>query len=144
MLFLCASQVQAHTMAVNQQESKTLLQYLIDTQPELANLLTKAGLTPVLSGDETYTLLIPSAENLKSLEDQPAQRVRAVLSGHILKGKYLESDLKDGASVETLAGTKITVCRKKDYTLVDGVRIVNANHVLKNGVVHRLGGMIKL
>ncbi|WP_439880860.1 fasciclin domain-containing protein [Pontibacter sp. MBLB2868] len=136
-------QAHAHKVVTEYQERSSLLQYVIDTQPTLANLLTKAGLTPILSGNDTYTLLAPPEQELKNLENESPQKIRTILSGHILKGSYKESDLKDGATVETLAGTKVTICRKKDYTLVDGVRIVEANKVVKNGVVHALGGIIK-
>jgi uncharacterized surface protein with fasciclin (FAS1) repeats len=126
------------------QEGGTMLQYIIDNQPVLANLIAKSGLTPIFSGNGTYTLLAPSEEKLKALENESAQRIRAVLSGHIIKGRYLESDLKDGANVETLAGTKIIICRKKDHTLVDGVRIKNANREVKNGLIHTIDGIIKV
>lgn len=121
-----------------------MLQYFISNQPKLANLIAKSGLMPVLSGNGTYTFLAPSEGSLQSLENESPERIRTVLSGHILKGKYLESDLKDGATVETLAGTKVTVCRKKEYTLVDGVPIVSANTQVKNGLIHNIGGIIKI
>lgn len=143
-IFCCALQAQAHTVALAPQERSTLLQFVVDTHPSLANLLTKAGLTPILSSDDAYTILAPPDESLKSLENESAQKIRTVLSGHILKGKYLEADLKDGATVETLAGTKVTICRKKDYTLVDGIKIVKANQAVKNGVVHDINGLIKI
>jgi uncharacterized surface protein with fasciclin (FAS1) repeats len=127
-----------------QEERTSMLQYAIANNPVLGDVIAKAGLAPILSGDAMYTLMLPPDAALSSIKNEPAQRVRTILSGHILKGKYLESDLKDGASIETLAGTKVVVCRKKDYTLVDGVRITNANIEVKNGVIHKLSSAIKL
>ena len=121
-----------------------MLQYFIETQPALGDLIAKAGLAPTLSGNTVYTFLVPSDDELNNLESMPAQRLRTVLSGHILKGRYLESDFKDGVSLETLAGTKVTVCRKKDYTLISGARIVASNTEVKNGVIHKLSSSIKL
>nr|WP_246596933.1 fasciclin domain-containing protein [Pontibacter aydingkolensis] len=120
-----------------------MLQYLIETEPVLGELIAKSGLAPTLSGDAVYTFLVPSDADLNNLKNEPPQRVRAILSGHILKGRYLENDLKDGATIETLAGTKVTICRKKDHTLVSGSRIVAANTEVKNGIIHKLSSSIK-
>ena len=139
----CAPQASAHRLAFVTQDRATMLQYIIENQPGLGELIAKAGLAPTLSGDAAYTFLMPSEAELNNLKNESAQRVRTILSGHILKGKYLESDLKDGATIETLAGTKVTVCRKKDYTLVNGIRIITSNNEVKNGVVHKLSGVIK-
>lgn len=122
----------------------TLMQYVMQERPVLAKLVTKAGLTPVLSDDAPYTILAPPEAALKSLTDLPPVRIRAILSGHILEGLYHETDFKDGATLETLAHTNITVCRKKDHTLIDGMRISSSNTEVKNGVVHSLSGKLNL
>lgn len=130
--------------AAQAQERVTMLRYIVDKQPALGDLVVKAGLAPMLSGNEVYTFLVPSEGALASLQQASPERLRAILSGHILKGKYLERDLKDGAILKTLAGTSITICRKKDYTLVSGQRITSANVEVQNGVIHNLSGTINL
>ncbi|WP_161889614.1 fasciclin domain-containing protein [Pontibacter russatus] len=122
----------------------TLMQYVMQERPVLAELVTKAGLTPVLSGDAPYTILAPPEAELAKLKDLPPVRIRAVLLGHILEGVFQEKDFKDGATLETLAHTSITVCRKKDYTLIDGLRISGDKAQAKNGVVHSLSGKLNL
>lgn len=125
-------------------ERMTLMQYVIQERPVLAELVTKAGLTPILSGDAPYTILAPPEAELAKLKDMPPVRIRAVLLGHILEGLYQEKGFKDGATLETLAHTNITVCRKKDHTLIDGMRISGDNAQSKNGVVHSLSGKLNL
>jgi len=122
----------------------TLMQYVMQERPVLAELITKSGLTPILSGDAPYTMLAPPEAALEELKNLPPVRIRAVLSGHILEGLYQEKDFKDGATLETLAHTNVTVCRKKDYTLLDGVRIGGEHTQAKNGVVHSLSGKLDL
>ncbi|GAB3542195.1 hypothetical protein GCM10027443_42650 [Pontibacter brevis] len=129
-------------MALVPKERMTLMQYVMQERPVLADLITKAGLTPILSDEKPYTLLAPPESELMELQQLAPARLRAVISGHILKGTYLEKDLKDGSSVETLADTKLNVFRKKNYTLVDGVRIESANNKVGNGVLHGLSGRL--
>lgn len=121
-----------------------LMEYVMQEGPVLADLITKAGLTPILSDDTPYTLLAPPEAALEALKELPPVRIRAVLSGHILQGLYQEKDFKDSATLETPARTRVTVYRKKDYTLLDGVRINSGNAQVRNGMLHSLSGKLNL
>lgn len=123
-------------------ERVSILQYIMDDRPVLVGLLTTAGLVPVLSGDTPHTLLLPPEEQLESLKKESPDKIKSVLSGYILKGSYLEKDLKDGATVETLNGNKLNICRKKG-TLINGVLMTNTNQEVRNGVVHQLQDVLK-
>jgi uncharacterized surface protein with fasciclin (FAS1) repeats len=141
-LFLSTGAVTAQDAAVQPQQRTTLMQYLIQERPVLAELLTTAGMAPTLSGEASYTLLAPPEESLKSMKGESAETIRATLALHILKGRYSEADFKDGARVETYGGGGVKVCRKKDQTLLNGVKIVAGNTEVRNGVVHELTGML--
>ncbi len=135
---------QAIDIATAQTQRITLMEHVMQERPVLAGLITKAGLTPILSDNTTYTLLAPPEAELKKLEQLPPARLRAILSGHILKGNYQESDFKDGASIETLARTKIIICRKKNYTLIDGVRIEKPVTQVANGMLVSISDKLAL
>ncbi|TXK33732.1 fasciclin domain-containing protein [Pontibacter qinzhouensis] len=120
----------------------TLLQYIIDdNRPVLVSLLTKAGLVPMLSGDEAYTLLAPPEKDLEALKEESPEKLKQILSGYILKGAHLEKDLKDGSQIKVISGNSLTVCRKRG-TLINGVRISAADNNVRNGVVHSLDNVL--
>lgn len=133
--------LQAQNLASAETARTTIVEHVVKERPALIELLTTAGLLPILSGDAPYTLFAPPEADLQQLKDQPAERIRLILAGHIIKGKYTEKDLKDGAKLETLNGQSISICRKKN-TLVNGVTIAKADTELKNGVIHALSGTI--
>lgn len=135
-LFFCCCQT---TLA---QGKPTLMQHLLAERPALADLVTKAGLTPMLSANDPLTLLAPPEAALQRLEQEPPVRLRAILSNHIMRGTYLEQDLKDGASIRSVGGTTITVCRKDGATLVNGMRITEANQQARNGILHGVSGLL--
>jgi hypothetical protein len=138
LLLVYCAQVQA-------QERVSLMQYVMQERPALASLVAKAGLTPLLSDDNaSFTILAPPETELRKLEELPAARVRAILSGHIIKGVYLEKNLRDGATIETLARTKVNICRKKDYVMMDGVRIASADKMVGKSILHNLSGVLNL
>ncbi|NEM96354.1 fasciclin domain-containing protein [Pontibacter burrus] len=133
--------VQAQELAAATTTRTTILENVVKERPLLGELLTTAGLLPVLSGDAPYTLFAPPEAALQELKGQSAEQIRTVLAGHIVKGRYTEKDLKDGATLQTLSGQSITICRKNN-TLVNGVTIIKADTELKNGVVHALSGAL--
>jgi len=127
----------AQELVAMRPEQVTILQYIIKERPVLVELLTTAGLVPVLSGESAYTLLAPPEKTLAALLNQSPDKIKHALSGYIIKGNYLEKDLKDGATVETLRGDKLKVCRKNG-TLVNGVKLVATDKQVRNGVIHEL------
>jgi uncharacterized surface protein with fasciclin (FAS1) repeats len=133
--------LQAQTVASAENTRTTMIEYIMKDRPVLVSLLTTAGLVPALSGDSPYTLFAPPESELKALQNEPADKIRMVMAGLLVKGKYTEKDLKDGAKLQALNGETITVCRKKN-TLVNGVSITNPDTELKNGVVHGVSGML--
>lgn len=120
----------------------TLMEFAINERPLLAELLTTAGLAPALSGSTPYTLLAPPEEALQNLKGQSAEKIRATLAMHVIKGKHKESDLKDGGKLETYGGAQVNICRKKNQTLINGVKLTAANKEVRNGVVHELNSLL--
>ncbi|WP_276498375.1 fasciclin domain-containing protein [Pontibacter litorisediminis] len=126
------------------QENRSMMEYLVQERPVLSDLLTKAGFTPLLSGNVQITLFAPSESTLQSISNESPERLRAILSSHIVKGVYLEQDLKEGKSLTPVCNTSsITIYRKRGQTLVNGVSIQRPDVQVKNGVVHELAGMIR-
>ncbi|MBC5774561.1 fasciclin domain-containing protein [Pontibacter sp. KCTC 32443] len=133
--------LQAQDLASAETARTTMIEHIMKGRPVLVNLLTTAGLVPALSGDSPYTLFAPPESELKALQNEPADRIRMVMAGHIVKGKYNEKDLKDGAKLEALNGETITICHKKS-TLVNGVSIAKPDTELKNGVIHGISSTL--
>lgn len=126
------------------QSNRSIMEYVIQERPVLAGLLTKAGFTPLLSGNTPITLFAPPESTLQSISKESPERLRAILSSHILKGVYLEKDLKDGKTLKSACDTSITIYRKSGKTLVNGINIERADIQLKNGVIHELSSTIRI
>lgn len=143
-LLVCyAQEAMAQELTQLSPQRQKIMPYLVQEKPVLAELITKAGLSPYLSEDRPYTLLAPDENVLSKATQNSPQQLRQLLAKHILKGEYRETDLKDGATIETLAGTEIFICRKEEHTLVNGIRIKVADQVLQNGIIHTLDGVLE-
>ncbi|MBC3539507.1 fasciclin domain-containing protein [Rufibacter sediminis] len=109
----------------------------------LLDLVTKAGLMPVLSNGEEHTFFVPSAQALTQHQNDSPDQLRAFLEQHMVKGSLTTEDLRDGADIKTLNGNTLRVCRKKGALLVSGVRLLQSDQLYLNGVWHQLNGAVQ-
>lgn len=122
---------------------------IVDTAVEagqfktLAAALEKAGLVETLKGEGPYTVFAPTdaafAKLLKKLgitaeELLAREDLKDILLYHVLSGKVMSTDLKDGAQVETLAKKPVKI--SLDPVRVNDANVIQADIQASNGVIH--------
>ncbi|MDQ4141488.1 MAG: fasciclin domain-containing protein [Bacteroidota bacterium] len=112
-------------------------------RPILLELTFQSGILSTLSENELYTFFAPTEEALKELQYENAQNLSAIMLHHIVPGKYMLADLKDGIKLPTLAGDSLTVYRKRREILVDSVPVSRNVEIARNGVIHTIGDILK-
>jgi uncharacterized surface protein with fasciclin (FAS1) repeats len=138
---------------------------LLGTQPRLVGLIKAAGMEPILSGKEPYTLLAPTDQALDALPAGTLERLqspagKAELTGllrhHILPGTILVADLARAvesgggkATLATMAGDPLTVTKEGNaFRIGDsksgGARLVGDEQPARNGVVHQIDAVLPL
>lgn len=112
----------------------------------------KAGdLVNVLKGDGPFTVFAPTneafaklpagtVENLLKPENK-AQLV-AVLTYHVVPGKVMSKDLKNGQKAKTVQGSEITVTLKDGKAMINNATVTAADIEANNGVVHVIDTVI--
>ena len=114
----------------------------------LADLITEADLVATLSGAGPFTVFAPTdaafekvpAELLAKVGADP-ELLATVLTYHVVPGKVLSSDLKDGQKVKTVQGAELTVnVSNGNVTLTDAAgqtaKVTTADITASNGVIH--------
>ena len=114
-----------------------------DSRPILKELVIQAGLLSTLSGTADDTFFAPTEEALKEIQYDSSEKLRVILLNHVVSGTYKLNDLQDGMTLTTLAGETITIFRKKDQVLINGVPVVMGNNKAKNGMMHNIGDILK-
>ncbi|RNI26982.1 fasciclin domain-containing protein [Rufibacter latericius] len=109
----------------------------------LLDLVTKAGLMPVLSGAGEYTFFAPSSATIAQHQNDSPDQLKTFLEQHIVQGTLTSDDLRDGADLKTLNGNNLRICRKKGNLMVSGVRLLTTDQQYMNGVWHQLNGTIQ-
>jgi uncharacterized surface protein with fasciclin (FAS1) repeats len=127
---------------------------IVDTAVAAGNFTTlvsavqAAGLVETLKGEGPFTVFAPTdAAFAKIPEDQieallaNKTQLTAVLTYHVVPGKVMSTDLKDGMMVKTVQGENLTINTTMG-PMVNDAKIVQADIVTKNGVIHAIDAVL--
>lgn len=109
----------------------------------LVKLVKSAGLAETLSGEGPFTVFAPTDKafarvpraTLRALGRDKAALQR-VLTYHVVSGRYRASRLIRLRSVSSLAGPPLHVRQRGRTVRVAGAKVIKANVVASNGVIH--------
>jgi len=113
--------------------------------------LEAADLTETLSGDGPFTVFAPTDDAFASLPEElttclmlpeNVDVLSKVLAYHAAEGYVLSTDLFDGMEIPTLEGSSSTITIEDDTVKVDGAKVLVADVVASNGVIHVIGGVL--
>lgn len=109
----------------------------------LAAALEKAGLVETLKGEGPFTVFAPTDEAFNKLlkdlgitadELLARQDLKDILLYHVLSGKVMSGDLKEGMQAQTLAKKNVTI--SLDPVQVNDANVVTPDIEASNGVIH--------
>ncbi|OGS36790.1 MAG: hypothetical protein A2293_13815 [Elusimicrobia bacterium RIFOXYB2_FULL_49_7] len=108
----------------------------------LVKALKAAGLDALLNGDGPYTVFAPNDRAFSTIDDLALKRLfankeelQALISYHIVPGKFSLRELRNRTSLVTLLGRDITI-KRGDGFMVDDAKIVQPDIECDNGVIH--------
>jgi uncharacterized surface protein with fasciclin (FAS1) repeats len=112
----------------------------------------KAGdLVDVLKGDGPFTVFAPTNEAFAKLpagtvenllKPENKAKLVAVLTYHVVPGKILSTDLKNGQKAKTVQGSEITVSMMDGKVMINNATVTTADIMADNGVVHVIDTVI--
>lgn len=104
-----------------------------------------AGLVDALKGDGPFTVFAPSDEAFARLpvgtvesllQPENLDRLRSILTYHVVAGRVMAAGVSDGLVAQTLNGTSLTFAVDENGARVGGASIVTTDVVTSNGVIH--------
>ncbi len=109
------------------------------------------GLVDVLKSDGPFTVFAPTddafaalpAGTLESLlKPENKDKLVAILKYHVVSGKVMSTDLKNGMEAGTVEGEKIKVSLNNKGAKINNANVVAADVKASNGVVHVIDQVI--
>lgn len=128
--------------------TSTVAENILDSavSTAFAEGISTVGYDTFLNEEGPFTVFVPTDEAYGNLPDETAAALvnpaeegyfRSVLQYHVVEGRYLEKDLKDGMTLTTIQGEELTVTRKDGNIILNGYAYIQTYDVLsKNGVIH--------
>ena len=112
---------------------------------------TAAGLAPALSGDGPFTVFAPTDDAFGALpagtvetllRPENREQLATILKFHVVSGRVGSDALADGATLDTLAGQRVTFTETEQGFTIENARIVATDIDASNGVVHVIDRVI--
>ena len=142
--------IAAFSLAATAAQAKDIVDTAVDAGEfkTLVAALDKAGLVSTLKGKGPFTVFaptdaafakVPKADLDALLADKA--KLAAVLTYHVVPGSMMAKDVKTG-KVKTVQGSELTVAAGGAGVTVDGAKVVKADIVSDNGVIHVIDSVV--
>jgi uncharacterized surface protein with fasciclin (FAS1) repeats len=116
----------------------------------LTSAVTAAGLDETLQGKGPFTVFAPTdrafaaiqkdVDNLMKPENK--SELGKVLTNHVIKGKTMLADLKDGQEITTMEGEKLKVSIKDNKVMIGNAIVSSTDIPASNGVIHVIDSVL--
>lgn len=109
-----------------------------------------AGLVSTLQGTGPFTVFAPTdaafaklpAGTVETLlKPENKAKLAAILTYHVVAGKVMAADVKTG-KVKSVQGQELSLMVKDGAVTVDGAKVVKADIVASNGVIHVIDSVV--
>ena len=110
-----------------------------------------AGLVETLKGEGPFTVFAPTEEafaalpagTLEQLLADPKGQLAQILLYHVVPGKVMAADVKDGMSAATAQGSPVTFTVSSDGgVMINDAKVVATDIAATNGVIHVIDKVI--
>lgn len=110
----------------------------------LAAAVKAADLVTTLEGTGPFTVFAPTDAAFAAiqkdvdslLKPENKAKLTSILTYHVVSGKHMAADLKDGAELTTVQGEKLKVSVKDNKVMIGDAHVTAADVAASNGVVH--------
>ena len=116
----------------------------------LVGAVQAAGLAETLKGPGPFTVFAPTDEAFAALpagtvddllKPENKDKLRAILTYHVVPGKVMSTDLTDGLKSKTVQGSEVTF-DLDGGAKVNDAKVVTADVAADNGVIHVIDKVI--
>ncbi len=115
----------------------------------LVTAVKAADLVETLSGPGPFTVFAPNDDAFAKLPEGTVEsllmnkdKLKAILTYHVVAGKVMASDVVNLDSAATVNGQKITIIANGGTVMVDNAKVIKTDIECTNGVIHVIDSVI--
>jgi transforming growth factor-beta-induced protein len=125
-------------------KTKDIVDIAVESAKTLAAAVTAAGLVETLRGNGPFTVFAPTDAAFASIQKEvdnllkPENKTKLtkVLTYHVVYGKLMAADLKDGQLLTTVEGSQLRIAIKNGKVMINDAVVATADVNASNGVIH--------
>ena len=117
----------------------------------LATALQAAGLVDALKGPGPFTVFAPTDDAFRKLppgtvdsllKPENKEKLKAILTNHVVPGKVMAAQVTSLSSAKTLNGQNVAISTRDGSVMVNNAKVVKADITASNGVIHVIDTVI--
>jgi uncharacterized surface protein with fasciclin (FAS1) repeats len=108
---------------------------------DLVDTLKGEGPLTVFAPTDAAFAKLPAGTVDDLLKPENKAKLVSILTYHVVPGKVMSTDLKDGMTAQTAEGSQVTI-RTQPAVMVDDAKVTNADIGASNGVIHVIDSVI--
>jgi uncharacterized surface protein with fasciclin (FAS1) repeats len=124
--------------------TKNIVALATESAKTLAAAVQAADLVATLEGTGPFTVFAPTDAAFTAIQKdvdsllKPENKAKLanILTYHVVSGKHMAADLKDGTELTTVQGEKLQVAVKDNTVMIGDAYVSTADVSASNGVVH--------
>ena len=124
--------------------TKNIVALAKESAKTLAAGVKAADLVKTLEGTGPFTVFAPTDAAFAAIQKdvdsllKPENKVKLakILTYHVVSGKHMAAELKDGTELTRVEGEKLKVSVKDKKVMICGAHVITADVAASNGVVH--------
>jgi uncharacterized surface protein with fasciclin (FAS1) repeats len=131
-----------------------IMKNIVETGKEMGKFNTliaavdAAGLTETLSNKGPFTVFAPNDDAFAKLPEgtvegllKDKEKLTAILTYHVVSGKFKASDVMDMKSAKTLQGSELKI-NTSDGVKVNDAKVIQPDIMCTNGVCHMIDSVL--
>lgn len=142
--FSCKEEWDEHYLTTYDSTSELNIFEYIRKMPEMSkfsDMLVATGYDKVLSGDQTYTVWVPSNEALNNLDISDIEAVKLLVSNHIAHFSVPSVEARN-KTIIMLNDKRVVFKRTGEDYFIDGYKLKVKDISVKNGIIHQIQGFM--
>jgi uncharacterized surface protein with fasciclin (FAS1) repeats len=117
----------------------------------LVTAVKAAGLVDTLKGEGPLTVFAPTDEAFAKLpqgtvenllKPENLDKLRAILSYHVVPGRITAEQVVALSSAKTVNGRELTINASNGRVMVDNANVIKADIMTSNGVIHVIDSVV--
>ena len=143
----------ARTAMPDNGDAKNIMETAVaaDQFKTLVKAIRAVKLGPTLRGEGPFTVFapnnaafekLPEGTLMELLKPENAEKLKGILTYHVVAGKFMAADVAGMTSAKTVNGNDLAIKVEGDFVMVNSAKVTKTDIQCSNGVIHVIDSVL--